>query len=664
MVRKQKATVSNEIAVTSESSRFHNETLETLSKDVHLKKVSISVGLKDLLLDADVRLNHGTKYGLIGPNGCGKTTLMKCLGYKRVPGLADNLRILYVEQLPVESTSKSVLETVLAADKDRVKLSSLLSTLEAALSSADPLKIKQAIKQVKLEQQKANLAAAQKTATERTGARGHRARKALVEQESLVAELEALSLDEVVDSNTDEAFLAQEMALQLSEQLKGYDSEEVLRSKAAKILKGLGYSDKKMQQPPRVLSEGWRIRASLAAALLLQPDILLLDEPTNHLDLPTVLWLQNYLRDLEDVTLVVVSHNRAFLNEVAEETIVCKKQSLEYYDGNYDEYMENFQNRQSFLRAKADANRKKKEALEHSIEKGLNSAKKNGDDKSVQRMAARKKKLDRIGMDVNSKGHKYKLNRDRAGYHENFLEEVEVEDIVEPDHWNVAPPPPMRYSGDLLVTSNVGYKYPEGDVIFGRVSFSIAQRARIALIGANGTGKSTLIKLLTGKILPSVGHIDRPGNPTIGTFDQFNAEVFLAEYSSEATPLSVFMKKYPNGKESHYRGHMGKFGLRGSTAIKPLATLSGGEMARLKLALNFFESSPNLLILDEPTNHLDMQSIESLIELIDKYEGAVVIASHDQYFVTRVAKEIYTFKKKQLKQLESMDEYIEEVSGA
>ncbi|KAL6664078.1 hypothetical protein CA7LBN_004533 [Candidozyma auris] len=645
MVRKQKATVSDEIAVTSESSRFHNETLETLSKDVYLKKVSISVGLKDLLLDADVRLNHGTKYGLIGPNGCGKTTLMKCLGYKRVSGLADNLRILYVEQLPVESTSKSVLETVLAADKDRVKLMSLLSTLEAALSSADPLKIKQAIKQVKLEEQKANLAAAQKTATERTGARGHRARKALVEQESLVAELEALSLDEVVDSNTDEAFVAQEMALQLSEQLKGYDSEE------------------KMQQPARVLSEGWRIRASLAAALLLQPDILLLDEPTNHLDLPTVLWLQNYLRDLKDVTLVLVSHNRAFLNEMAEETIVCKKQSLEYYDGNYDEYMENFQNRQSFLRAKADANRKKKEALEHSIEKGLNSAKKNGDDKSVQRMAARKKKLDRIGMDVNSKGHKYKLNRDRAGYHENFLEEVEVEDIVEPDHWNVEPPPPMRYSGDLLVTSNVGYKYPEGDVIFGRVSFSIGQRARIALIGANGTGKSTLIKLLTGKILPSVGHIERPGNATIGTFDQFNAEVFLAEYSSEATPLSVFMEKYPNGKESHYRGHMGKFGLRGSTAIKPLATLSGGEMARLKLALNFFESSPNLLILDEPTNHLDMQSIESLIELINKYEGAVVIASHDQYFVTKVAKEIYTFKKKQLKQLESMDEYIEEVSG-
>uniref|UniRef100_A0A0L0NY14 ABC transporter domain-containing protein n=1 Tax=Candidozyma auris TaxID=498019 RepID=A0A0L0NY14_CANAR len=234
MVRKQKATVLDEIAVTSESSRFHNETLETLSKDVYLKKVSISVGLKDLLLDADVRLNHGTKYGLIGPNGCGKTTLMKCLGYKRVSGLADNLRILYVEQLPVESTSKLVLETVLAADKDRVKLMLLLSTLEAALSSADPLKIKQAIKQVKLEEQKANLAAAQKTATERTGARGHRARKALVEQESLVAELEALSLDEVVDSNTDEAFVAQEMALQLSEQLKGYDSEEVLRSKAAK----------------------------------------------------------------------------------------------------------------------------------------------------------------------------------------------------------------------------------------------------------------------------------------------------------------------------------------------------------------------------------------------------------------------------------------------
>lgn len=658
MVRKQKTTNQEQIVATSQSSRFHNETLDTLSKDIDLRKVSLSAGLKDLLVDTDLRITEGAKYGLIGPNGCGKTTLLKCIGYKKIPGIASNLRTLYVEQVAVEGTEKLVLETVVDADKERVVLLSQLAVLEEALDSGDALKLKQAIKFVKVEKQKLELAAAQKIASERSGTRGHKARKALVEQESLLSQVEALSLDDVVEEGTDEALVAQELVSELTDQLQGYDSVEVLRVNAAKILAGLGFTEKMIAEPAKILSGGWRIRASLASALLIKPDILLLDEPTNHLDLPTVLWLQKYLQSLDDVSMVVVSHNRAFLNEVAEEIIVCKDQGLDYFTGNYDEYILDYQDKQSFLQAKADANQKKKDALELSVEKALVAAKRSGDDKKVQTMVSRKKKLDRIGMDVNEKGHRFKLNRDRGGYHETIRDEVVVDKQMVPDVWKVEPPPPMRYQGDLVVLNNVGYKYSNNSVIFGRVNLSIGQRARIAIVGANGTGKSTLIKLLTGENNPTVGTVERPGNATIGTFDQFNAESFKANFDDDATALTVFNDKFPERKESQYRGHLGKFGIKGTTAVKPLNTLSGGEMARVKLALNFFELSPNLLILDEPTNHLDMLSIDSLAELVANYEGAVVIASHDQYFVSRFAEEIYTFEKKQLKRLESIDEYI------
>lgn len=653
---RKKSQNQDEVVATSQSSRFHNETLDTLSKDVDLRKVSLSAGLKDLLVDTDLRITQGSKYGLIGPNGCGKTTLLKCIGYKKIPGIASNLRTLYVEQVAVEGTEKLVLETVVDSDKQRVVLSLQMEALEKALESGELDLLKKAIKYVKVERQREELKAAQKTASERSGTRGHKARKALVEQEEILEKLENLSLEEVAE--TDETLLAELLLSEVSESLEGYDSVEVLRVNAAKILQGLGFTEKMMSEPAKLLSGGWRIRASLAAALLIKPDILLLDEPTNHLDLPTVLWLQQYLQSLDDVLMVVVSHNRAFLNEVAEEIIVCREQRLDYFTGNYDEYLEDYQDKQSFLQAKADANQKKKDALELSVEKALVAAKRSGDDKKVQTMVSRKKKLDRIGMDVNEKGHRFKLNRDRAGYHESIRDDIVVDKQMVPDVWKVETPPPLRYQGDILVMNGVGFKYGE-NVIFGRVNLSIGQKARIAIVGANGTGKSTLIKLLTGELQPTVGTVERPGNATIGTFDQFNAESFKSSLDTDATPLTLFMDKYPHSKESQVRGHLGKFGIRGSTAVKPLVQLSGGEMARTKLALNFFETSPNLLILDEPTNHLDMLLIESLAELVTGYGGAVVAASHDQHFVEKFAEEIYTFEKRQMKRVESIGEYVE-----
>lgn len=665
MPRKMKKGVSDsnsddQIVATSQVSRFHKETLSTLSKDIDLKTVNIVAGHNDLLVDSELKLFEGVKYGIIGPNGCGKTTLLKCIGYKRIPGISSNLRTLYVEQIGVKGTNMSVLDTVIHSDKHRIEMLEQQKIIEAALESADIRSINEAVHFVRIKERQKALQSAQKIASERSGARGYRARKELVEQERLIKETQNMNLDDNMDQ--DAIIVAQEMLSELSVNLAVYPSEEEIRVTATKILKGLGFSEEMQNCSATVLSGGWRIRASLAAALLIKPNVLLLDEPTNHLDLPTVLWLQNYLRLLVGVTVVTVSHNRTFLNEVAEEIIVVKNLKLEYFLGNYDEYVTNYKEKQAFLASKAESMEKKKEAITASVDRALAAAKKSGDDKKVQSMVSKKKKLDRLGMDVNEKGHRFKLNRDRAGFYNDIRDDILVEKALTPDEWKVEAPYKLRYSGDIVVMNNVGFKFGQ-NVIFGRVNLSVGQRARIGIVGANGTGKSTFLKLLARELVPSVGTLEHPGNPTIGSFDQFNVEGFLEKYEEEATPLSIIMDVYPGRKESQYRNCLGKFGVRGSTAIKPLKLLSGGEMARTKLAMNFFDLSPHLLVLDEPTNHLDMLTIESLADLVSNYEGAVIVASHDQFFISKFATEIYTFEKKQLKRIDSLGAYVERITS-
>lgn len=651
---------SEKVIATSQVSRFHTETLETLSNDIDLKQVCISIGARDLLVDTHLKLFSGVHYGLVGPNGTGKTTLLKCIGYKTLTGLPTNIRALLVEQMNFEKEpDKTVLEFVLESDHKRIHLLKQSAILEKALDSGNGLVISKAVRSINLLNQRRKFEAAEKLALERSGARGAKARRLLNAEEEALKALEAVSLE---DDSTDpnDVVIAQSLLTEIHDSLSIYDSEEVIKTEAKNILKGLGFTEEMQISPAKLLSGGWRIRASLASALLIKPDILLLDEPTNHLDFPTILWLQKYLANLVNTTLLIVSHNRSFLNAVAEEIIVLKDKSLTYHKGNYDEYVEDFHEKQAFLKSKAEAIDKKKEAAVKSIEKSISIAKKSGDDKKMSAAASKKKKLDRLGMDVNEKGHRFKLNRDRVGFHNTIRDDVIVEKELTPDVWKVEEPYTLRYQGELILVNQVGFRYPKSPrYVFTGATMSVSQRARIGIVGANGQGKSTLMNILSGDLKPTTGTIQWPGNAKIGTFSQHNAEEFITKYSPESTPVSILLERYPDKKEGDYRAHLGMFGIRNNTAINPISSLSGGELARVEFALNFFGSSPHILILDEPTNHLDMMSIESLIQVLKNYKGAVIISSHDEYFLSQIVEEVYTIDNRKLIKLEGgLPEYV------
>lgn len=641
------------VVATSQVSRFAADTWDTLSSDIDLHQVNISVGDRELLVDTDLRLFSGVRYGLVGRNGCGKSTLLQCIGDNTLTGLSDNLRCLRVEQLSLENEG-NLLDAVLRADKKRVRLLEQVELLEKGDAES--------VRKVQWHNQRALYEGAVKTANERSGARGAKARRVLNAEEAALEKLEQLHLEAPSPEEQAESILkAQELLAEVHAELALYDSEETFQNNARAILTGLGFTDEMQMGLVEHLSGGWRIRAALAAALLLKPDVLLLDEPTNHLDLPTILWLQEYLQTVEG-TVLVVSHDRAFLNAVCQEIVLLKNQALEYHKGNYDEYRTNFEEKQVHNQTLADAVEKKKVAAVKSIEKGIATAKKSGDDKKMAAMASKKKKLDRLGMEASAKGTRFKLNRDRQGFYNTIRDDVGVEKDEVAQTWKIQQPYTLRYSGDLVMVDGVAFRYsPTLKYIFGGVTLSVSPRARIALVGANGKGKSTLMNLLAGNLKPSAGTIQWPGNSKIGVFSQHVAEDF-SSYAVESTPVSVLAAKFPDRKESEVRSHLAMFGLKGSIAMQPLGSLSGGELARVSFAMSFFGSTPHILILDEPTNHLDMLLIESLINMLKSYEGAVIVSSHDQHFVSEVADQLYTIEKYRLKKLEGMDDYISLIS--
>ncbi|XP_004291178.1 PREDICTED: ABC transporter F family member 4-like [Fragaria vesca subsp. vesca] len=520
-------------------------------KDISIEGFSVAVRGKELLKNTEVKISHGKRYGLVGPNGMGKSTLLKLLAWRKIP-VPKNIDVLLVEQ-EVVGDDRSAIEAVVSANEELVKLRE---------------------------------------------------------------DVAALQNSEEEDSHDDDAGekLA-EMYDQL--QLMGSDAAE---AQASKILAGLGFTKDMQGRPTKSFSGGWKMRISLARALFVQPTLLLLDEPTNHLDLRAVLWLEEYLCRWKK-TLVVVSHDRDFLNTVCTDIIHLHDLKLHHSNGNFDDFEKGYDKRRT------DKN-KKFEDYEKEKRKAIRSGSR------VQR----EKVKDRAKFLVT----KEKSKRKGRG---NVVDEEDDDTRDEaPKKWSDYSvefhfPEPSELTPPLLQLIDVSFSYPNReDFRLSDVDAGIDMGTRVAIVGPNGAGKSTLLNLLAGDLVPSEGEVRRSQKLRIGRYSQH----FVDLLTMEETPVSYLLRLHPDqvgcSKQEAVRAKLGKFGLPGHNHLTPIAKLSGGQKARVVFT-SISMSKPHILLLDEPTNHLDMQSIDALADAVDEFTGGVVLVSHDSRLISRVCED-------------------------
>ncbi|MDJ0765238.1 MAG: ABC-F family ATP-binding cassette domain-containing protein [Myxococcota bacterium] len=373
-------------------------------------------------------------------------------------------------------------------------------------------------------------------------------------------------------------------------------------ARAAAILAGLGFDNEAQHRPLKTFSGGWRMRVALATVLFLKPDLLLLDEPTNHLDLESALWLERHLQTYP-ATLIAVSHDRNLLTHTADHILHLDQKRLEMFAGGYDV----FERTRLARLAQTEALRKRQEA----------------DRKRIQSFVDR----------FRAKATKARQAQSRLKLLERM---APIATIADPSGVVFRFPTPTPASSPLVRLDGVAAAYAPDRVVLTDLHLSVFARDRIALLGTNGNGKTTLARLLSGKLQPHSGQIFRSSKVRIGYFAQDQLDRLdpsltslaqLGHYLEDASPTAV-------------RGWLGRFGLGQEKVEIPIAALSGGEKTRLALAISAL-SNPNLLILDEPTNHLDMDARKALIEALTGYAGAIVLISHDRHLVAATADQLW-----------------------
>ncbi|KAH7908618.1 P-loop containing nucleoside triphosphate hydrolase protein [Hygrophoropsis aurantiaca] len=622
------------IVATHQQSRFHLETLETLSKDIDYATVNISVHQVDLLVDAHLRLKEGVRYGLVGQNGVGKSVLMKCMADDTLP-MPHNLNILHIAQLETFDESTTVLNEVLEADtgtmasvREYEELHNVLgSTHQSTAKNTKALNI--VVHRILLARSLARVTLIRQLAVKRSGQRGHDARQQQVKIEAEHAALQA---------RDPHAYITPKMVTDImTEVFEKYEliNLDARRALARKILRGLGFSDKAVDAKVHTFSGGWKMRIALAKSLFMKPDILLLDEPTNHLDLPAILWLQEYLTNETDgITTVVVSHDRAFLNAVTDETIIFRDKVLKYHSGNFDDYEQNTSEQRVRKQKMLDIQEKKRAKIVASIQYNVQKARASGDDKRLGQVASRKKKLDRLGMEKTEDGKKFKVSY-RAGRHLDSRVQIVVEQDVKTAAIKIPEPAPLRYHGSTFMMKNVSFRYP-GTMrdIVEDFSIDVKPGARIAFLGPNGCGKSTLLNLMTGVNKPTKGEVYHHPLLKIGYFSQ----QIVDQLDLDRTPFEELMKRHPGISEHDCRAHFSSVGVSGDVVLRKTQSLSGGQRNRVAFAMILYES-PHVLVLDEITNHLDMGTLDTLVEALAGYTGALVLVSHDVWFLKQLMEE-------------------------
>ena len=391
-----------------------------------------------------------------------------------------------------------------------------------------------------------------------------------------------------------------------------------IRSRAASLLHGLGFSNEQLQSPVRDFSGGWRMRLNLAQALVCRSDLLLLDEPTNHLDLDAVIWLERWLKSYPG-TLVLISHDRDFLDPIVDKILHIEQQTMNEYTGNYS----------SFERQRATKLAQQQSLYQHQQEK----------------VAHLQSYIDR-----------FRAQATKAKQAQSRIKMLERMELIAPAHvdnpFTFSFRPPESLPNPLLRMEKVSAGYGE-KVILKSIKLNLVPGSRIGLLGRNGAGKSTLIKLLAGTLEPLSGEIGLAKSIKLGYFAQHQLEFLRADES----PLQHLSRIAPRVLEQQLRDYLGGFGFQGDKVSEITERFSGGEKARLVLALIVWQR-PNLLLLDEPTNHLDLDMRQALTEALIDFEGALVVVSHDRHLLRSTTDDLYLVHDGQVEPFEGdLDDY-------
>ena len=396
-------------------------------------------------------------------------------------------------------------------------------------------------------------------------------------------------------------------------------------AKAKKILHGLGYREDQFERRAREMSGGWVMRAHLARLLVMEPDLLLLDEPTNHLDLLSLLWLQDYLKTYSGAILMI-SHDRQFMDELVEDVCEISEKRLIHYAGNYSAFLN-----------QREANYQ-------------------------QQIAAHKNQQKEIAA-LREFAERFRQVASKASQAMSKLKQIERMDLIEKP---TPPPKPFRFQipqpprgGQRAITLEGLHMAYGTHKVYEGIDLTIERGEQTVLVGPNGAGKSTLLKILAGVVDFQKGDRRLGHNAKIGYFSQHRADTLDAT----KTVLEEVMNSAPTIREDEARGILGSFLFRKDEIYKKTAVLSGGEKSRLNL-IKFLVDPPNLLLMDEPTTHLDIQSVESLILALERYEGTLVFISHDVHFIRKLATKVLHINAGQVCPYPGGYDYFLEKSGA
>ncbi|MBC7086940.1 MAG: ABC-F family ATP-binding cassette domain-containing protein [Tissierellales bacterium] len=519
---------------------------------------------KKILDNVSFFVDEKDKIGLLGLNGAGKTTLFEIISKNLEPDsgeifIKSTMKIGYLKQQTMVNSSKTIFEECLTVFEDIIEMEKRINFLAEEIS-----------------------------------------RKSDNSDQSYEQYLKEYGylLEEFNNRN-------------------GYGFKSEIKG----VLKGLGFEDEDFDKTINILSGGQKSRVALAKLLLEKPDILLLDEPTNHLDIESIEWLENFIKDYNKA-LILISHDRYFLDKVVNRVFYLENQKLYIYNSNYTKFMQQRKKDIEILKKQYEDQQKEIKRQQEIIERYMQY----GDERYIKQARSRQKMLNKI----------------------KVLDKVETNKKL-----SLTFETSVTSGRDVLLAENISKSF-DGKTIFKDISLSIYRGEKVGLIGPNGIGKTTLFKILLGKMPSDRGEVFLGKNVKAGYFDQE-----MSHLSDDKTVIDEIWDSYPYLTHFQVRSYLSRFLFIGDDLFKEVSSLSGGEKARLSL-LKLMLSDANFLLMDEPTNHLDIDSKEVLEDALNMYSGTVLVISHDRYFLNQIATKIYELTEEGIfEYLGNYDYYLE-----